>query len=113
MNDFRRNVHGILLNLSRENLVRATIAQTNECNPIFGAVLETDDVCGNRFRSFAVVGRAIRFGFGFVVLIDENARAATIAIDRNALATALPSSAIYFGNQLFCYVVRQIDGNGD
>ena len=54
VSDFRRDEHRILLDFTREYLVRATFVQPDERNPVLRAVLEPHHVRRNRFRTLVL-----------------------------------------------------------
>ena len=113
--DLGRDVHGVLLDLTGKDLVRTAVLQSDEGNPVLRTVLETDDVRGNRLRSLRSHARMLLAGLLLIlrVLVEQHARAAAVAVDRDALAAALPSRAVDVGHQRLRDVVREVDRHRD
>ena len=112
--DLRRDIHGILLDLAGEDLVGASVLQAHEGDPVFGAVLEAHDVGGNGLRTLLhLAGMPLTALLFLGVLLQQHAVAAAVAVDRDALAAALPRRAVNVGHQRLRNVVRQVHRHRD
>ncbi|MNL33870.1 hypothetical protein D3C87_1558040 [compost metagenome] len=115
----------IIIRQTGKDFIRLTVNQTNECNPFFAIVLETyhiriqcfrtcrrEDACIRTFIRIIAYLIIIRF---FFLIISSNQYTATAAVTvyGNAFTAALPRFHIQFTNQVFCYIVRHVDGYAD
>ena len=120
-NALRHHDTFVVIGYTGEDLVRTSILETNESDPLLAIVLEANDLCfqfartGDKHALYRGLEscRLLFLVFLLRLVSDKDATARTVAIDSTAFAAAFPCFHIQGIDQLFGDIGGEVDGYAD